>query len=433
MRLQDKAVVITGASSGIGKATARLFAEKGARLVLAARRLDALEETAAECRLLGADAMTVPTDVASEQDVENLARQAVERFGCIDVWVNDAGVYLVAQFEDAPMEVFRRVMETNFFGVVNGSLAAVRQFKQQGEGVLINVSSLDGKIAMPYVTAYVASKHAVRGFDESLRQELIGTGIKVCTILPGAMDTPLFGHSANYTGKGLRPPPPVYDPRKVAKAIVRCAERPQDEKTIGGVPKLLAMWHSLEPSAIFNRASKKYADVGQFTDEHAEATDGNVLHTVNDGSQVTGGWRQPNYSRSKRSIVAPLLIAVPAAFGAWFYLKSRNGKSKGGKVGAMAAGVLSAKAVQSVMSSKQAKSARKTMKAAAKSKPAKAARKQAAKLPDVRHAIESIDRKRVEAGVASVRHALGSNGAKVNGAVNGKHGLRERVRELVRR
>jgi len=423
MNLKDRVVVLTGASSGIGKAAALLFAEKGANLVLAARRPDALEKTAAECRMMGVEVLPVPTDVASEQDVAQLAHRAVERFGRIDVWVNDAGVYLVAPFEEAPMDVYRRVMETNYFGVVNGSLEAVKQFRKQGdagEGVLINVSSLDGKVAMPYVTAYVASKHAVRGFDESLEQELLDTNIKICTIMPGPVDTPLFGHAANFMGKRLRPPPPVYDPEKVARTIVGCAERPRHEISVGGVTKLMGVLHSITPSFLFARGSKTYADRGQFTDESAPQTPGNVIEPVNDGSAIHGGWRK----HSSGINMAPVLLAVPAGFAAWFWLRSR-GRRKGGMM-ATAAGMLTKKNVKSVVKSNRVQNARRALKGA--------------KLPDVRHALDGkIDRKRVEARVANVRHALDGRHlsnvkAVVNGRANGKGRLSpRRVLELIRR
>jgi NAD(P)-dependent dehydrogenase (short-subunit alcohol dehydrogenase family) len=153
-------VVVTGASSGIGRATGLAFAERGARVVLAARRADALKELARQCQAAGGQALAVPTDMTDEAAVAELARRAVERFGRIDVWVNNAGVYLLGLLEATPPEAFRRVLETNFFGYVNGARAVLPRFREQGRGVLINNASVYAHIGAPWLTAYLSSKFA---------------------------------------------------------------------------------------------------------------------------------------------------------------------------------------------------------------------------------------------------------------------------------
>src|SRR5262249_9531732 len=160
-RLSNKVVVITGASSGIGRETARRFAREGASVVLAARREDVLKRLAED---LGPRTLAVPTDVTDESSVQRLADKAVETFGRLDVWVNNAGVMAVGKFLEIPPDVFRQVIETNFFGYVFGARAALKQFRRQGWGVLINNASVESKLTAPYATAYAASKHAVRGF-----------------------------------------------------------------------------------------------------------------------------------------------------------------------------------------------------------------------------------------------------------------------------
>ncbi|WP_224369113.1 SDR family NAD(P)-dependent oxidoreductase [Hyalangium versicolor] len=230
---KDKVVVIAGAASAIGRATALALARQGAHLVLAARREEPLDELARACETLGAHCLYVPTDVTDAAEVRALAAEAVQTFGRIDGWVNSAGVYLVGRLEETPDDAFRQVMETNFFGTVHGSRSALAQFRRQGRGVLINVSSIFGSTTVPYVSAYAASKVAVRGFSASIRQEFEGAGIHVCTILPSATDAPLREHSANYTGWRIRSLEPIYAPERVAHAIVRVLEHPRRELFIG--------------------------------------------------------------------------------------------------------------------------------------------------------------------------------------------------------
>lgn len=182
--LRGAAIVITGALSGIGRLTARRFAERGANLVLVARRAGMLEEAADECRARGVDAVAVPGDVAEPADMQRAADEAMRRFGAIDVWTNNAGVMMFGRFEDTPMDDFRRVLETNLFGVVNGTRAALPYMILRNKGVIINNASIVGHLGQPYSAAYVTSKFAVRGFTIALRQELSDRpGIDVCAVL----------------------------------------------------------------------------------------------------------------------------------------------------------------------------------------------------------------------------------------------------------
>ena len=203
-KLDGAVVVVTGASSGIGRATGLAFAEGGARVVVAARRVDALEELARECQAAGGQPWPSPPTPTDEAAVAELARRAVERFGRIDVWVNNAGVYLLGLLEATPPEAFRRVLETNFFGYVNGARAVLPHFRNQGHGVLINNASVYSHVGAPWLTAYVSSKFAVRGFSEALRQELADLpDVHVCTVSPSPIDTPIFASAANYSGRAV--------------------------------------------------------------------------------------------------------------------------------------------------------------------------------------------------------------------------------------
>ncbi|WP_033050973.1 SDR family oxidoreductase, partial [Pseudomonas sp. Ant30-3] len=209
-RLEGKLVVITGASSGIGRAAAHAFADEGARLVLAARDTTALAEVVEECAERGADALAVRTDVTSSENMRALAEQAADYGdGRIDIWINNAGVGAVGNFEDTPLEAHEQVLQTDLLGYLRGAYVAWPYFKAQQRGILINTLSIGSWVAQPYAAAYSASKYGLRGLSEALRGELTGfADIHVCDIYPAVMDTPGFRDGGNFTGHALKPPPP---------------------------------------------------------------------------------------------------------------------------------------------------------------------------------------------------------------------------------
>ncbi|MCR5867870.1 SDR family oxidoreductase [Aquincola sp. J276] len=203
--LGSRVVVLTGASSGIGRATALALAEQGATVVLAARDRAALEAVAAECERRGGEALAVPTDVVDAAAVRALADAAISRFGSIDVWINNAGVGVVGRFDEIPIAVHRRVVETNLLGEMNGAHAAVQHFRQQQRGTLINMVSIGAWAPTPYAVAYTASKFGLRGFSEALRAELRDLpDVHVCEVYPTFVDTPGFQNGGNYTGRRLK-------------------------------------------------------------------------------------------------------------------------------------------------------------------------------------------------------------------------------------
>jgi short-subunit dehydrogenase len=228
LTLKNQTVVITGASSGIGKAAAIAFARKGVKLVLAARGREGLEETAAKSYEAGAAAVhIVPTDMSDAAQVQQLVKEALSCYGHIGYWINNAGVLSFGKFEETPLEVIDQVIKTNLLGYVYGARAVLPVFKQQGKGVLINNISIGGWMPAPFGTAYTASKYGIRGMVEGLQAEVSHyPNIHVCALYPGFQRSAGIGHAANYSGIRLSTPPPAFDPGHLAEAMVRLALNP---------------------------------------------------------------------------------------------------------------------------------------------------------------------------------------------------------------
>jgi NAD(P)-dependent dehydrogenase (short-subunit alcohol dehydrogenase family) len=250
-KLRGTTAVITGATSGIGRETALEFVRAGARVVVAGRREERLQELTAEIAAMGGQSLAVSTDVADQTQVERLIEQAFKQFGRIDVLVNNAGVGMAARFDEMSLEDFRRVMDVNFWGAVYACKAVVPQMrKQQGGGVIINISSILGKRGMPFETAYCASKFALAGFSEALRTEVMADGIDVSTIFPGAVETEIFATAANQTGMEVPGILPKFPARAMARVIVRDARFPQPEIVMALDAQAINFFNTLVPGLV---------------------------------------------------------------------------------------------------------------------------------------------------------------------------------------
>lgn len=311
--LTDAAVVITGASSGVGRAIAHAFARRGANLVLVARAPGPLEDAAGECETLGGRALAFPADVADPDAMRRAADVAVGRFGGLDVWVNNAGLGVVGRFHEVPLEAHRRVIETNLLGYIHGAHAALPHFIEREQGTLINNVSIGGFIPTPYAAAYAASKFGVRAFSNSLRQELRAwPDIHVCAVYPFFMDTPGVQHGANYTGRALQPAPPVYAPERTAEAIVHLVARPRREVMVGAVTRLARLEYQLAPSVV-EWGVARFIEAYLRRAERSPVTAGNLYEPMPGQARLYGGWRWSLPRGSTRAALALGLIGAVTA------------------------------------------------------------------------------------------------------------------------
>lgn len=280
---QDQVIVITGASSGIGLATASLAAERGARVVLAARNGGALERLAGEIRGNGGGALAVTADVGREEDVARIAEAATREFGRFDTWVNNAGVSIFGRIEDVSVRDMRRMFDTVYWGVVYGSLEAVRHYRTRGGdagGSVVNVGSPFGDRATPRQSTYASAKHAVHGFTEALRMELEAEGapVSVTLIHPGRIDTPYNENAQTYVARQPAHRVMVYGPETVADAILHAAEHPVRDLYIGSQAKALAVLGRLAPR-LTDKAMEPYLFWGQLDpDRLAHPREDSALH-----------------------------------------------------------------------------------------------------------------------------------------------------------
>ena len=295
-----RTVVVTGASSGIGLCTAEAFARRGDDVVLVARDAERLEQAAARCRAAGGRALAIAGDVADGEVMHRVVAEAAAAFGPVDVWVNNAGTSLWGAFADIPLAAHRRLVEVDLLGVLNGTHAVVPHFLAHGgRGVIVNVVSIGGRLASPWAASYSAAKFGVAALTDALRAELgASSRIEVCGVYPAFVDTPTPARSGNYTGRTLRPVPPVVTPERVAAAIVSLAGRPRRARRVGSL-HALSVPYALAPDT----TARVAAHLGRWyflrAGEPAGPTDGALFATRPAPVSGRGGWGRPQRRRAR--------------------------------------------------------------------------------------------------------------------------------------
>lgn len=264
--IDQQVIVITGASSGIGLATAKLAAYKGAKVVAAARNEGALQALSNES---GGDSRLIPVkaDVGREEDVRKIAQAAIDRFGGFDTWINNAGVLIYGRATEIGVDDMRRLFDTNFWGTVYGSRIAVEHLRERGGGALINIGSVESDRALPLQGIYAASKHAVQAFTDALRMELErdDAPVSVTLVKPGTIDTPITQHARNYLPNAPQNPGPAYTPQVVAKVILHCAEHPVRHIHVGSGGRAIAA-----AGATFPKLTDKFMEAMMFEAQQSD-------------------------------------------------------------------------------------------------------------------------------------------------------------------
>ncbi|MBN3959484.1 SDR family oxidoreductase [Nostoc sp. NMS8] len=325
--LRNQVVVITGASSGIGLVTARMAAKQGAKLVLAARNEDALRQLVDEIRGKGGQAIYVVADVGQEEDVNRIAEKAIAEFGGFDTWVNNASVSIFGRCMDVSIPDMKRMFDTNFWGVVYGSRAAVNHFKQRqsGSGALINLGSFLGDRAVAVQSTYSASKHALHGWTDALRTELEAEGapVSVTLIHPGRIDTPYNEHARSYMPKQPAHRGMIYPPEAVAEAILYSAEHPKRDMFVGFQAKALAVFAGISPR-LTDKLIELWAFPSQQSDRPSRDREDNALYRAGYGMHERGthqGWIRSGsfYVKAQKHPVTTTIIVVGISTSIWWF------------------------------------------------------------------------------------------------------------------
>jgi NAD(P)-dependent dehydrogenase (short-subunit alcohol dehydrogenase family) len=276
--VKAKVVVVTGASAGVGRATVRQFARRGARLGLIARGRERLEATADEVERLGGQALVLPGDVSDSARMEEAAAAVEARYGPIDVWINNAMVSVFSPVYAMEAAEYRRVVEVTYLGVVHGTLAALRRMRPRDRGVIVQVGSALAYRAIPLQSAYCAAKHAVAGFTESLRAELLHdrSRVRLTIVHLPALNTPQFEWARSRLPRRAQPVPPIFQPEVAARAIVWASRHQRREVWVGGATVKAIIADKVAPG-LADRYLARTGYAAQQTDEVADPDRGDNL------------------------------------------------------------------------------------------------------------------------------------------------------------
>ena len=322
-------VVITGASAGLGRATAQAFARQGARIGLLARNRERLEQARAEVESLGGEALVFPVDVSDAERVEAAATAVEERFGPLDIWVNNAMVSVFSPVKKMQPGEYRRVTEVTYLGMVYGTLAALRRMLPRDHGTIIQVGSALAYRAIPLQSAYCAAKHAVQGFTESLRTELYHDGSKVRVVMlqMPALNTPQFDWVRSRLPRRAQPVPPVFQPEVGAQAIVWASHHDRNEIYVGW-PAVKAIAGNRIVPRLLDHYLARMGYGSQQTDEPEDPSRPDNLWETVPGNQGAHGrfdeWSHDHSLQLKASEHRrALALAGLAAFGVVWGLRRR--------------------------------------------------------------------------------------------------------------
>ena len=308
---KGKTVVITGASSGVGRAAAEAFAQEGCNIVIAARGQEGINEAVEYCRGLNVIAVGVSADMSIAEDVERVVEEALKISGKIDVWVNNAGVMASGKFEEIPMEIHHQLIKTNLFGYMHGAYNAVKIFKKQNEGILINNISIGGFMPAPYSAVYSATKYGIRGMMECLQGELSNRkNIHICNLYPQLQNSTGNLHSAKYSGFDMKIPFIASDPRGTAAAMVKLAKHPKKDVFPDLRSEAITNTYTLFPKLVMNTASAAVR-MKMKLNQTKEDDPGNVLTKSKEPLRVYG--KVPSKTAKSLSFVLFAGVGIGAA------------------------------------------------------------------------------------------------------------------------
>jgi NAD(P)-dependent dehydrogenase (short-subunit alcohol dehydrogenase family) len=307
-------MVITGGSSGIGRSTALHCAARGARVVVTARRGEALDEVVREVEIAGGTALAVPGDVTRKDDLRSVAEAALSRFGRIDTWVNCAGVYIQGRVQDLTLEEFRRVLDVNLVGLINGTQCALDAMLPRRSGTIVQVSSVAARRGVPYTSAYAAAKAGIDGFTSAIRSELWGSGVHFAILYPPTVDTPIYASARAKLGVVPKPAPPIEDPARAAREIARLAVSPKRHRFFGWAGPL-AVLDAVSPAAgdwlLHHVAAATWSDRPP-GDDNLYAPSADVAATERDG-WADPGWRGLTVQEAVRVLPWESMIGAASA------------------------------------------------------------------------------------------------------------------------